>query len=199
MALAAAAARAAVTLGDGLAPDAPIATGHGRIAARRAVNHGRAAGCAGPQGAQLVLVEKDPSRPKGLRIAAQGAALGIAHRWMSPAIQGNHWLAVHTPHIGGVLHHYRRQGDSLVATRVMDGISNHRIGSRTLDQSAWQGQRLWLPTQAGRSVRVIDFSNGAQLVAELPLPARVTRLLALRTPANDVVALLDDGSVYGAA
>lgn len=50
----------------------------------------------GPLGAQLVLVGADPARPSSLRVAARGAALGTANRWMSPIASNRKWLAVHT-------------------------------------------------------------------------------------------------------
>ena len=49
---------------------------------------------------------------------------------MSPITVGPQWLAVHTPHIGGVLHEYTLSGDGLVARRIRADLSNHRIGSR---------------------------------------------------------------------
>jgi hypothetical protein len=150
---------------------------------------------AGPQGGQLVLVDADPARPGVLRIAAQGDPIGTANRWMSPIVAGIHWLAVHTPHIGGVLHAYRRDGDRLVARRMTAGVSNHRIGSRTLDQSAQAGGALWLPTQSGRGVRVVDPSGGSGVPAEREAPGRIDALVALQ-PAGPVAALLDDGSVF---
>jgi hypothetical protein len=153
---------------------------------------------AGPQGGQLVLVDADPARPRALRIAAQGEPLGTANRWMSPIVAGSHWLAVHTPHIGGVLHAYRREGDRLVARRLMDGVSNHRIGSRTLDQSAQAGGQLWLPTQSGREVRIVDPSGGSGVPAERDTAGRVSALVALQ-PSSSVAAMLDDGSVVVAA
>jgi hypothetical protein len=153
---------------------------------------------AGPQGGQLVLVDADPARPGVLRIAAQGEPLGTANRWMSPIVAGSQWLAVHTPHIGGVLQAYRHEGDRLVARRLMDGVSNHRIGSRTLDQSARVGGQLWLPTQSGRGVRIVDPSGGASAPTTREIPGRIDALVTLE-PSGPVAALLDDGSVLVAA
>ena len=79
-----------------------------------------------------------PARPGDvLRVAAAGAAIGTRNRWMSPSTDGQHIVAVHTPHLGGVLHRYRREGERLTATRLLDGLSNHAIGSHELDVSAW--------------------------------------------------------------
>ena len=110
----------------------------------------------GPQGAQLVLVDADPAAGAALRVAARGPALGVANRRLAPTTDGMHWLAVHTPHIGGVLHEYRRDGDRLLASRVHADVSNHRIGSRLLDTAAWQGQRLLIPDRAGHRLLLLD-------------------------------------------
>jgi hypothetical protein len=110
---------------------------------------------------------------------------------------------VHTPHLGGVLHAYRREGDRLLAQRLADGVSNHRIGSRALDVTAWQGAHLWIADLSGRQLRVLDIAAGAREVAAHPLPGRLAALVALRPelPLGPVAALLDDGSVhlFGAA
>jgi len=153
---------------------------------------------AGPQGAQLVLVDADPARRDALRIAARGPTLGAANRWLSPIAEGRQWLAVHTPHIGGGLHQYSREGERLVPRALMDGVSNHRIGSRTLDQSTWQGGRLWLPRQSGREVRVLDLQREPRVLAELELPGRVEAMVTVQ-PSGSVVALLEGGTVLAAA
>jgi hypothetical protein len=156
---------------------------------------------AGPQGAQLVLIDADPARPAALRIAASGLPLGTANRWLSPIVAGARWLAVHTPHIGGVLHEYQRAGDRLLARVLDDGVSNHRLGSRTLDQSATRGSRLWLPTRSGRGLRVLDLQPAQQVAAlgtqQHELPGRIEAVLAL-PPAGPVVVLLEEGTVLAA-
>jgi hypothetical protein len=148
----------------------------------------------GPQGGQLVLVDADPSAPRMLRIAARGPALGTANRWLSPITDGRHWLAVHTPHIGGALHVYGQDGSRLLARKVRGDVSNHRIGSRQLDMSAWLGQRLLLPDQSGRRLLVLDAASDWRLVSEHPLPSRVTAMVRLGATGRAAV-LLDDGSV----
>jgi hypothetical protein len=148
----------------------------------------------GPQGAQLVLIDADPADGAALRVAARGAALGTANRWMSPIAGDRHWLAVHTPHIGGVLHEYRVNGEVLTARRLQGDVSNHRIGSRWLDLSTWLGQRLLVPDQSGRRLLLLDAASDWRSVGEQVLPARVAATVALPSPGG-AAALLDDGSV----
>lgn len=148
----------------------------------------------GPQGAQLVLVDADPAASGALRITARGPALGMANRWLSPITDGRHWLAVHTPHIGGLLHVYRQDGAQLLARRLEGDVSNHRIGSRLLDMSAWQGQRLLIPDQSGRRLLLLDAASDWRVVGKHQLSSRVTAMVGLG--ALDRVAVLqDDGSV----
>lgn len=152
----------------------------------------------GPQGGQLVLVDADPAGPSSLRVAARGTALGTANRWMSPIANNRHWPAVHTPHIGGVLHEYRLSGDALTARRFQGDISNHRIGSRWLDMSTWLGQRLLIPDQGGRRLLLLDAAAEWRSVGEQALQGRVAATVALASPGG-VAVLLDDGSVVAGA
>ncbi len=148
----------------------------------------------GPQGGQLVLLDADPATPGVLRIAALGAPLGTANRWMSPTVHGKHWLAVHTPHIGGVLHTYQQQGQQLVAGTLRSGVSNHRIGSRQLNLSAWHGQRLLIPDQSGLRVLLLDGAIQWRVVGEYTLPSRVAAMVSLGD-SGSVAVLMDDGAV----
>ncbi len=132
----------------------------------------------GPHGAQLVLVGADRADPGGLAILARGEPLGAPSRWMAPTTDGTHWLAVHTPHIGGVLHRYVRDGDRLVAERIAAGYSNHHIGSRLLDSGSWLGGRLLLPDPTGRRLALLDVAHGARVIAEATLPDAVAATVA---------------------
>jgi hypothetical protein len=148
----------------------------------------------GPDGGQLALVVADAARPRGLRLLALGDTVGGFHRWLAPTTDGQHLMAVHTPHIGGVLHVYQLEGQQLTRRRVANDVSTHRIGSRELDLSAWSQGLLILPTQDGKQLRVLNpQANGAD-VAVVPLPGRVTLTTAL-VDAPAIVALLDDGRV----
>ena len=152
----------------------------------------------GPQGGQLGLVAASGTQPRQLQWAALGEALGTANRWMAPTTDGTRVLAVHTPHIGGVLHAYRVDGDRLVGHAVAKNVSTHRIGSRELDLAVWLGPRLVLPHQNGLALRVLDAAAAWAELASIPLPARVAMTAAL-PGGQDVAVLLEDGSLIGVA
>lgn len=122
----------------------------------------------GPLGAQLVVVAASPNEPSKLELAASGPAIGTRNRWLSPAsvllTDGEIW-AVHTPHIGGVLHRYRAEGSALVADRMATGLTNHRLGARDLDISARVGPWLLLPSQDWRRASAFDTRTGSFLDA----------------------------------
>jgi hypothetical protein len=148
----------------------------------------------GPLGAQLALVDADPAAPASLRVAALGPALGTVNRWLSPTTDGRHWLAVHTPHIGGVLHEYRHEGGRLHASRIRDGVSNHPIGARQLDLAAWQGQQLLIPVQDRQRMVLLDGRAGWQRVREWQLPSRVAATASLGA-SGGIAMLHEDGSL----
>ena len=72
----------------------------------------------------------------GVADGALGEPIGTIRRWLAPTPGRGALFAVHTPHIGGVLHRYRDAGDRLAAERLMDGVTNHVIGRHELDISA---------------------------------------------------------------
>jgi len=150
----------------------------------------------GPQGGQLGLVAASATQPRQLQWSALGEPLGMLNRWMAPSTDGTRLLAVHTPHIGGVLHEYRVDGNRLVGRAVAHNISTHRIGSRELDLAVWLGPRLVLPEQNGLALRVLDANAAWAEVATIALPARVAMTAAL-PGGQGVAALLDDGRVFG--
>jgi hypothetical protein len=146
----------------------------------------------GPQGGQLGLVVAHPTQPRELQWAALGEALGTRNRWMAPSTDGTYLLAVHTPHIGGVLHDYRIEGSRLVSQAVAQNVSTHRIGSREVDLAVWLGPHLVLPKQDGLALRVLDPRATWAEVASVALPQRVAMTAALPDE-KGVAALLDDG------
>lgn len=148
----------------------------------------------GPDGGQLALVTADPTQPEGLRVAALGDTVGGLHRWLAPTTQGGHLVAVHTPHIGGVLHVYRLDGQRLSRRRLMDDISTHAIGSRETDLSAWLRDRLVLPSQDGQRLRVLSPAADWAELFSVALPGRVTMTAAMED-GSGVAALLADGQV----
>lgn len=148
----------------------------------------------GPDGAQLAIVA--PSRGRGgqLALAALGPSLG-PQRWLAPSTDGERLLAVHTPHIGGVLHHYRADGDRLAGNAVAHEVSNHAIGQRDLDVSAWVGARWVVPVQDRRALHVFDLEGATGQPREVPLGQPAIALQRWRRDGRDGVALLlQDGS-----
>ena len=141
----------------------------------------------GPQGAALVLVERAEPGSAKLAIVAEGAPIGMRNRWMAPIVAGERLLAIHTPHIGGILTAYRRAGNRLVAQTLRDGVSNHALGSRDLDVSVSMGSLLIVPSQDHKALIAIDLEQDARELWRLPLEAPVTRLLA----ADEQILVLD--------
>lgn len=142
------------------------------------------------------------TRGGDFELAALGAPIGTPNRWLSPSTDGRRLWAVHTPHIGGVLHRYADAGDRLSSQVVARGMSNHAIGDRELDTSTWVGSRWVVPAQDGRHLLVIDADAAAeaQLTATPTLPDRIKALSAWRRGTDaGVAALLQDGSVCWAA
>jgi hypothetical protein len=154
---------------------------------------------AGPDGGQLALVTADPARKQGLQVAATGDTVGGFHRWLAPTTDGRQMLAVHTPHIGGVLHVYQltdpREGQQLTRRRLLNDVSTHRIGSRELDLSVWLRGMLVLPSQDGRRLRVLNPAADWAEQQSVPLPARVGMTTAL-ADGSGMVVLADDGRVW---
>jgi hypothetical protein len=148
----------------------------------------------GPEGGQLALVTADPAHPRGLRLAALGDTVGGFHRWLAPTTQGTHLMAVHTPHIGGVLHVYRLDGQRLSRRRLMADVSTHAIGSRETDLAAWVRDRLVLPSQDGRMLRLLDPAADWTELFTVDLPGRATMTAAL-AGGSGVAVLLADGQV----
>ena len=148
----------------------------------------------GPDGGQLALVTADSARPRGLRLAALGDTVGGYHRWLAPTTDGCHLAAVHTPHIGGVLHVYQFESGRLTRRRLQGDVSTHRIGTREIDLAAWLQGLLILPTQDGRQLRLLNpAADWAELKA-VALPGRAILTVA----ASDAAALgvlLDGGQV----
>ena len=154
----------------------------------------------GPQGAQLAVVAPPGGQPERLALAALGTPLGAPQRWMAPATDGVRLLAVHTPHIGGVLHRYRADGDRLIDEVVARGVTNHTVGHRDLDVSAWVGPQWVVPAQDHRTLRVFDFDGRAGQPRDVPLGQPAIALQRWRRHGQAGVAvLLGDGSVVWTA
>lgn len=148
----------------------------------------------GPEGGQLVLLGADPARPEGLRLESLGEGVGGFHRWLAPSTDGRQLVAVHTPHLGGVLHVYRQDGPHLRRRRLRADVSTHAIGSRELDLAVWLPGRLLLPSQDGRTLWLVDPARDWADTGALPLPARVVQATAL-ADGSAWAGLLSDGRV----
>lgn len=149
---------------------------------------------AGPQGGQLALLAADPARPAHLELLALGEPVGGHYRWLAPSTDGQHMMAVHTPHIGGVLHVYRLQPPGLVWRRLVGDVSTHAIGSRETDLAVWWQGRLWLPSQDGRQLRHLNPGQDWADEGSLPLPARLVQATTA-ADGSAWVGLLADGRV----
>ncbi len=150
----------------------------------------------GPQGSQLAVITASRSRGDMLEIAALGAPIGAANRWMAASTDGIRLVAVHTPHIGGVLHEYLPEGDTLRSRVIAPGLTNHRNGTRELDLAAWVDGMLLVPAQDRHSLRCFDANRQWGPCPAVPLPGRVTATAAWSWRNRvGVVVLLGDGQL----
>jgi hypothetical protein len=148
----------------------------------------------GPDGGQLALLSADPAQPARLQLAALGEPVGGFHRWLAPTTDGRHLVAVHTPHIGGVLHSYHQDGPRLLRRRLLADVSTHHIGARETDLAVWLQGQLLVPSQDGRTLLRVNPARDWADEDALPLPARVVQTTAL-ADGRAWAGLLDDGRV----
>lgn len=120
------------------------------------------------RGGRLVLIGLNSG---GLAIVAQSAAIGTPNRWLNPVavvdLDGDgraEVAAVITPHLGGPLKVYRREGDALVELAALPGFSNHVFGSTELALSMPMvidsKPRLLVPDARREQLRIIAFEHG---------------------------------------
>lgn len=152
---------------------------------------------AGPEGGQLALLAADPRQPGALVLQALGDTVGGRHRWLSPSTDGRQLMAVHTPHIGGVLHRYGVEGPRLQRERLAGGVSTHAIGSRELDLALWQRGTLLLPAQDRRTLLQLGGADGQTVLARWPLPAPLAASRAAPGGATGWL-VLEDGQLVQA-
>jgi hypothetical protein len=154
----------------------------------------------GPRGAQLAVVAASPDRRDALELVALGTPIGTSNRWLAPTTDGKRLLAVHTPHLGGVLHEYRAQGDLLSSRPLVTGVTNHVLGRRELDLAVWVGSVLLVPSQDRRQFRRFDAAAGWSERSGLALPTPVVATHPLRLDGHPgCVLLLEGGSLAWAA
>lgn len=133
-------------------------------------------------GARLATFRLNGER---LETAAQSPPIGTPMRWLNPVgvadLDGDgraEIAAVITPHIGGTLKVYRRQGAALVEVAALGGFSNHVYRSAELALSmpfADAGRSVLLvPDASRRDLRIVAFEQGRLVeIARCPLPAPV--------------------------
>lgn len=134
-------------------------------------------------GARLALFGVEGGR---LVRRAQSAPIGTPMRWLNPIgvadLDGDgraEIAAVITPHIGGILKVYAREGATLVERATLPGFSNHAYGSTEQSLAATvvvEGRaRLVVPDAARTTLRVVAYAGG-QLIetAQCRLPSPVT-------------------------
>jgi len=129
-----------------------------------------------------------------LAMSAQSPAIGAARRWLNPVgvadLDGDgraEIAAVITPHIGGPLKIYRRQGRNLVEIAALTGFSNHVYGTPDLALSAPMPiagrMRLLVPDAERLQLRIITFVDGRLLESgRCGLPAPITGAIKLISP-----------------
>jgi hypothetical protein len=133
-------------------------------------------------GARLVLIRLNGDR---LEVSAESPAIGTPMRWLNPVGvadldgDGHSEIAVvTTPHIGGTLRVYRRDGRKLVEIAALAGFSNHVYGSSELGLSApfsLAGRmRLLVPDTRRQNLRITALEGGRLVeTGRCALPAPV--------------------------
>ena len=128
------------------------------------------------EGAALVLVGH---ADQALQIVASGPPMGEPQRWLNPLSGAQSLFAIHTPHLGGVLNRYRMNAKGLSASPMSRGVSNHRMGSRTLDSSLVTAEdgssaQLVMPTQDQSSLVALACGGECIEQARYAMPAPLT-------------------------
>jgi len=132
------------------------------------------------RGSALALLDR---KGKQLQIVAESEPIGTPHRWQNPIGVGNfdrdaklEIASVITPHIGGTLILYERQGHKLVQDKTAYAFSNHRIHSSQLDLHEiidWNGDKIddiALPGVTHHRLSIVTFAKGkAEIIAQKEL------------------------------
>ncbi|NDP48898.1 MAG: VCBS repeat-containing protein [Sulfuriferula multivorans] len=134
-------------------------------------------------GARLVLIQPQDGI---LAISAQSPAIGMPNRWLNPVavadLDGDgraEISAVITPHIGGTLKIYRKNGKRLIEVASLGGFSNHAYGTPELNLStsfSVSGRTyLLVPDTTRQQLRIIALENDRLVEAgHCALPAPIT-------------------------
>lgn len=153
----------------------------------------------GQSGSRLVMFRLNDGR---LEISAQSEAIGTPMRWLNPVavadLDGDtkaEIAAVITPHIGGTLKVYRRQGPALIEIAALGGFSNHVYGMPQLALSTsmliGSQTRLLVPDATRRQLRVVGLENkGLVEVGRCRLASAVTGPVSVLSRTQIAVGLL---------
>lgn len=158
------------------------------------------------EGARYLLVNSEGQE------LASSPAIGQGYRWRhaiaaAPLGPDGEWelVGVRTPHLGGVVEYFQRQGDTLELTAELAGFSSHQLGSRNLDQAlvsdfdADGAYELLVPRQDLSSLAVVGRTkSGAALEFQLDLGSAIVTNLAVACHRQAGLALaagLRDGTL----
>jgi hypothetical protein len=149
-------------------------------------------------GSRLVLLRASGDR---LEVSAESPAIGTPMRWLNPVGvvdldgDGRSEIAiVTTPHIGGTLRVYRRDGRRLGEIAALAGFSNHAYGSPELGLAAAASlagrMRLLVPDATRQNLRIIALEEGRLVeTGRCALPASVTGATRVVPPSAISVGL----------
>lgn len=150
------------------------------------------------EGARLVVIQH---RGERLELSAESPAIGTPMRWLNPVgvadLDGDSTAEialVTTPHIGGMLRVFRRQGAKLVEIAALPGFSNHVLGSPELGLSmplSIAGKmRLLVPDTTRRYLRIAGLEDGRLVeLGRCPLPAPLIGAISAVSPTEISVGL----------
>jgi hypothetical protein len=154
-------------------------------------------------GARLVAYDHDGT------VLARGPSIGSGYRWRHQlAVASFHpdgvpeIAVVKTPHVGGTVEYYRRDGDRFRIAATADGYSSHALGSRNLDgarafDADGDGRpELVVPTDDRLSLAVLSrVDDGVRLTGVLEPPGTIRGNLATATVDGTISLAATTGSV----
>lgn len=149
-------------------------------------------------GSRLLMLQLNSGR---LEISAQSWAIGTPMRWLNPVgvadLDGDghaEIAAVITPHIGGTLKIYRKQGRALVEISALEGFSNHVYRTTELGLSApisIDGKMLLLvPDTTRHHIRLVGLENDRLIeTGQCPLAEPVIGPIKVISPSEVSIGL----------
>ena len=157
------------------------------------------------RGAALAIYRVTPA---GIAALAETPPIGTPHRWLNPAgiadFDGDGLVEiayVDRPHILGRLHFVSFSAGVLRARGSLDGVTNHRAGSRELDLAAVYDANadgrpdIVLPSLDRRTLVAVSLgATGPRIVATARAAAPIAG--PLRLTGNGIETLLDDGRIW---